>query len=120
MFIHVIMTSSSCSHGSFPMKKSQLVPLKQPKLLTKHQEIHVLVFFISCFTASVTPSITTTEFSNNCTILIISALSSFEMNKVNPCPAFTTPFPLLLSDLYIALEAAYLKLYCLLIKANYF
>ena len=46
--------------------------MKELKVLTKLQEIHLLVFcFISSFTVSVTSSIQ----------------SSFEMNKVNPFPA---------------------------------
>ena len=31
-------------------------------------------------------------------ILIISSKSSFEMNKVNPYPAFTVPFPLIFNS----------------------
>ena len=39
-------------------------------------------------------------------ILIISFISSFEINKVNPFPALTAPFPLMfLSILFIAFEA---------------
>ena len=39
-------------------------------------------------------------------ILIISCISAFEINKVNPFPALTAPFPLiLLSNLFIAFEA---------------
>ena len=38
-------------------------------------------------------------------ILIISFLSSFKTNKVNPFPALTGPFPLIfLSNLFIAFE----------------
>ena len=38
-------------------------------------------------------------------ILIISLISSFEMSKVNPFPALTSPFPLIfLSNLFIAFE----------------
>ena len=62
-------------------------------------------FFISSFTVSVTPSINTPESSNDFTILIISFISSFEINKANPFPALTTSFPLIyLSNLFIALE----------------
>ena len=64
-------------------------------------------FFISCFTASVNPSINTSKSSNNFTILIISSISSFEMNNVNPFPALTACLPLiLLSNLFIPFEAA--------------
>ena len=39
-------------------------------------------------------------------ILIISFVSSFEINKVNPFPALTAPFSLIfLSNLFIAFEA---------------
>ena len=61
-------------------------------------------FFISCFTVSVTPSINTPESSNDFVILIIF-ISSFKINKVNPFPALTTPFPIVfLSNLFIAFE----------------
>ena len=40
------------------LKKVKVVPLELPKKLTKHQEIHLL-FFISCYTIWVTPSINT-------------------------------------------------------------
>ena len=52
-------------------------------------------FFISCFTVSVAPSINRLDFFNDSTILIISSLSSFEMNQVNPFPSLTAPFPLI-------------------------
>ena len=41
-------------------------------------------FYISCFTVSVTPSVNRLGFSSNFTILIISFITSFEMNKMNP------------------------------------
>ena len=38
-------------------------------------------------------------------ILIISFISSFQINKINPFPALTAPFSLVfLSNLFIALE----------------
>ena len=62
-------------------------------------------FFISCFTVSVTPLINTRKSSNHFMILI-SFISSFEMNKVNTFPALKAPFPLIfLSNLFIAFEA---------------
>ena len=62
-------------------------------------------FFISYFTVSVTPSINTPESSNDFMILIISFISSFKINKVNPVPALTVSFPLIfLSNLFIAFE----------------
>ena len=84
--------------------KSLLVALmKRLKVLAKPQEIHLLVFFISCFTASVT--INRPESCNDSIILIISFMSSFEINKVNPFPALTAPFSLIfLSNLFIAFE----------------
>ena len=41
------------------------------------------VFFISCLTVSVTPSINTPKSSNNFMISIKSFISSFETNKTN-------------------------------------
>ena len=62
-------------------------------------------FFISCFTVSVNPSINTSKSSNDFMILIISFISSFKINKVNPFPALTAPFPLIfLTNLSIAFE----------------
>ena len=59
-------------------------------------------FFISCFTVSVTPSIDTPKSSNNLIILIISFISSIEINKLNPFPAVIAPFTLIfLSNLFI-------------------
>ena len=73
-------------------------------MLTKLQEIRLLVFYL-CFTVSVTPSINTPESSNDFMILIISFISLMEINKVNPFPAVTAPFPLtFLSNLFIAFE----------------
>ena len=64
--------------------------------------------YVSCFTVSVTPSNNTLESSNDLMILIISSISSFEINGVNSFPAFATLFPLiLLSILFIAFEAAF-------------
>ena len=63
-------------------------------------------FFIPCFSVSVTPSINTPEWSNDFMILIISFISSFEINKVNLIPALADPFPLIfLSKIFIAFEA---------------
>ena len=63
-------------------------------------------FLISCSTVSVTPSMNTHESSNDFVILIISFISSFYINKVNPFPAPSAPFPLIfLSNLFIAFEA---------------
>ena len=74
-------------------------------MLTKLQEICLLVFFISCFAVSVTPSINTPKSSNDFMILLILFISSFEINKVNPFPALTAPFLIIfLADLFIAFE----------------
>ena len=52
-------------------------------------------------------------------ILIISFISSFEINKVNPFPALTTPFPLtFLPNLFTALEAKLLTNAGKLLLAN--
>ena len=71
--------------------------MKRLKALTKLQEIHHSnsFFFISCFTVSVTPSINTPEVSTDFMIAIISFISSFEINKINPFPTQTAPFPLI-------------------------
>ena len=62
--------------------------------------------FISCWTVSVIPSINTFEFFDDFMILIISLISSFEINKVNIFLALTATFPLIfLSNLFIAFEA---------------
>ena len=56
-------------------------------------------FFISCFIVSVTPSTNTPKFSNYFMILIISFISSFEVNTVN-FPALTALFPLIHFQIY--------------------
>ena len=62
-------------------------------------------FFFSSFHVSVTPSINTHESSNNFIIFVISFISSFKINKINPFPALKAPFPLtFLSNLFIAFE----------------
>ena len=64
----------------------------------------LLFFFFSCFTVLVTPSINTSE-SPDFMILIISFISSFKINKVNPFPALTVHFPLIfLPNLFIVFE----------------
>ena len=61
--------------------------------------------FISFFTVSVTPLVNMPESSNDFITLIISFISSFEINKANPFLARTALFPLIfLSNLFIALE----------------
>ena len=63
-------------------------------------------FSISSFVVSVTPSLITLECSNNFVIFIISFISSFKINEVNPFPALTGPCPVIfLSNLFIAFEA---------------
>ena len=52
-------------------------------------------FFIPCFTVSVAPLIHTPDFSGESMILIMSVMSSFEMNKLSPFPAITAPCPLI-------------------------
>ena len=53
-------------------------------------------FFISCFTVSVKPSVNKPESSRDLIILIISFISSFEMNKKNLFPDLTAPPSLIL------------------------
>ena len=65
-----------------------------------------LLFFISYFTVSVTLSMNMPESSKDFMILIISFISSFEINKVNLFPDLRASFPLIfLSKLFIAFEA---------------
>ena len=62
--------------------------------------------FISCFTVSVTSLVNIPDSSNDFIILIISVISSFGINKVNPIHSLTAPFPLIfLSNLFIAFKA---------------
>ena len=64
-----------------------------------------LVFLITCSAVSVTPSINIFESSNDFMILIISFISPFKINKVNPFSTLTAPFPLIfLSNLLIPFE----------------
>ena len=73
-------------------------------MLTKLQEIRLLVFYFMfyCFSNS---SINTPESSHDFMILIISFISSFELNKVNHFPTPTAPFPLIfLSNSFITFE----------------
>ena len=59
---------------------------------------------------SVTPSIATHKSYNDLIILMISFISSFEINKANAFPVLTAPFPLIfLSNLFIALEVKLLS-----------
>ena len=79
-------------------------------MVTKLQEIHRLVFSL-CFTVSVTLSIDTPKYFNDFMILILSFISSFEINKVNPFPALTAPFSLIFdSNLLIAFEVKLLTI----------
>ena len=50
-------------------------------------------FLISCFTVSVKPSANTNKCSNDFMILIISFISSFELNKMNPFLTLFLSFP---------------------------
>ena len=75
-------------------------------MLTKCWKKSAVLFFISCFTVSVIPSVNTFDSSNDFMVLVISFISSFEINKVNPFPTLTAPFPLIFhSNLFIAFEA---------------
>ena len=57
------------------------------------------------FTVSVTPSNNKPESSNEFLILIISVISSFKINKVNPFPPVTAPFLLIfVSNLFMVFE----------------
>ena len=71
-------------------------------------------FFILSFTFSLTPSINTSESSNDVIILMLF-LPSFELNKEKPFPALIAPFPLIVFRIY----SLHLKLNCLRIQVNY-
>ena len=53
--------------------------------------MRLLGFYLGFFTVSVTPSINRQVLSSDSTILIISFMSSFEINEVIPFPANTAP-----------------------------
>ena len=95
------------------LKKLLAALLKRLKVLTKLQEIHLLILFISCFIVSVTPSINTAESSNDFIILMTSFISSTEKN-VNPFHALTVLFPLFFNQIYLL----HLKLNGLLIQVK--
>ena len=62
------------------------------------------------FYFSVTPWINTPESSYDFTILIISFISSFERNKLNPFLSLAAPFPnIILWSLFIAFEVKFLN-----------
>ena len=70
-------------------------------------------FFISCFDALVIPSINTVVSSSDFMILMISFISSFEINKGNPFPTLTASLQLIfLSNLFIAFKAKLLTSPC--------
>ena len=80
--------------------------MKWLKVLTRQEGNCLSVIFISCFTVSIIPSINLFESSNDFMFVIISFISSIDMNWVNPFPSLTAPFPFLfLSSLFIAFEA---------------
>lgn len=86
--------------------KAAIVPINSP-------------FCFFSFHVLVAPSVNSPEFYSDSTILIISSLSSFEINKVNYFPVLTVRFRFaFLSNLCITFEL-HLKLYCLLIQPNY-
>ena len=53
------------------------------------------------FTDSVTPTNNELESSNGFMVLIISSISSFEINKLNPFPALTAPFPIIFLSIFL-------------------
>ena len=58
----------------------------------------LLFYFI--FSVLVAPSINRPDFYSDSTILIISSISSFEMNKVNLFPGLTAPAPLIFLSIF--------------------
>ena len=91
----ILFTTEEISGGTNEAAKD---PKKAPRNLPS-------CFFISCFTDSVTLSINAHECSSDFMILTTLVISSFEINKANPFPALTAPFPFIfLSYLFIAFE----------------
>ena len=79
--------------------------MKHLKVQTKLQEIHPLHFLLHILLFQQIQLTNTSESSSDFMILIISFISSFEINEVNPFPALTDPFPrIFLSNLFIAFE----------------
>ena len=60
-----------------------------------HHRYYHFLSFTSCSAVSVASSINRTDFSIDSTILIMSYISSFQVNIVDPFPALTAPFPLI-------------------------
>ena len=58
-------------------------------------------FFILCFTVSHAPSFNRSDFFSDSMLLMISTISSFETNKVNPLPALFTPCPVFFLQIYL-------------------
>ena len=88
IFIHISSSCSSNSSSTYTFITEEITGCtkeavnganKAPRNLSSY-------FFVSCFTVSVTPSINTPESSNDFMVLIISFISSLEINKVNPFP----------------------------------
>ena len=79
-------------------------------IYTSHKNLFIYpIYLISCFTVSVTPSITIPESSSNFMISIISLTSPFEMVKVNAFPTLTASFSThFFSNLFTAFEAIFL------------
>ena len=66
-----------------------------------------LCCFISFFTVSLAPAVKRLYFSST-SVLIISSISSVEVNKVNPFPAVTSPLPLIFfPKLFFAFAVAF-------------
>ena len=100
---------------SFTTEKVTDSTNKASKSANKRGIIPPSRFLILYFNVSLIPIINTFRSSNDFTTLIISFISLFEMNQVNPFSALTAPFPLVfLSDLYL-----HLKLNCLPGQVNY-
>ena len=78
---------------TFPINKEIICPINEVAIGTNIAgRDPPSCSFISCFTFSVTPSINAHEFSSDFMILMILFIS-FQMNKLNPLPAFTAALP---------------------------
>ena len=108
IFIHISFSCSSNSSSSYNFyywKKNTGCINHATKGVGKAPRNPSSSFFTSYFTVSVTPSINTPESSNDFMILIISFISSFEINKLNRLPTLTAPLPLIfLLNLFVAFK----------------
>ena len=90
----------------FATEKITSCATEAAKGANKNSKKSCFLFSISFFTITVTPFINTPECSNHFIILIISLISPFKINKVDPFLALRDAFALIfLSKLFTVFEA---------------